>query len=248
VEVSWTLGKMVLYASSEVPMPSDGALAVGFGSNEPGIPKDFQYPGGTFHPYESESNWHRLFVENPQRVPAFFMMMFIFSFIIGIVIGKERRASVLKFVMKPFTRKQGKDPLHRRRGRSFPAKLFGLGGNQSYERVDLENPDAMNDFELEEQYPDSSDNEHSDSSDGSRFGRTSGWATPQVKPDSAGYLGTAVGGDMLAQGAGLGLGAQSALNRGGLLSRTDSRERIRSRANSPKRREGRKKQDESFDA
>jgi Golgi apyrase len=248
VEVSWTLGKMVLYASSEVPMPSDDALAVGFGSNEPGIPKNFQFPGGTFHPYESESNWHRLFIENPQRVPAFFMMMFIFGFIIAIIIGKERRASVRKFVMKPFTRKQGKDPLHRRRGRSFPAKLFGLGGNQSYERVDLENPDATNDFELEEQFPESSDNEHSDSSDGSRFGRTSGWRTPQVATEGAGYFGTAVGGDVLTHGAGLGLVAQSALNRGGLLSRTDSREQMRSRANSPKRREGRKKQDESFDA
>ncbi|EXJ91915.1 apyrase [Capronia epimyces CBS 606.96] len=45
-EVSWTLGKMVLYASAEVPSAREGELPVGFGSNVPGIPKDFQYPGG----------------------------------------------------------------------------------------------------------------------------------------------------------------------------------------------------------
>lgn len=49
VEISWTLGKMVLYASSMVP-PSNAAIeAVGFGSNIPGIavPNDWKYPGGT---------------------------------------------------------------------------------------------------------------------------------------------------------------------------------------------------------
>ncbi|KAF2829179.1 hypothetical protein CC86DRAFT_345703 [Ophiobolus disseminans] len=239
VEVSWTLGKMVLYASSEVSMPSEDALAVGFGSNEPGIPKDFQYPGGTFHLYESASNWHRLFIEHPQKIPAFFLVFFIFCFIIGLIIGKERRARVWKFVMKPFTRPIGKDPLHRRRGRSLPiAKLFGLGGNQSYERVDLENPDAANDFELEQTYLHSSDDELSDGSNG----HTSGWATPQINKDAPGYFG---GGDVLSQGAGLGLGLSPAraFDRGGLMSRTDSRERIRSRASSPKRR-GKKVADE----
>lgn len=246
VEVSWTLGKMVLYASSEIPMPSENALAVGFGSNEPGIPKDFQYPGGTFHPYESDNDWHRLFIEHPQKIPAFFIMIFIFFFITGLIIGKERRARVKKFVMTPFTRKQGKDPLHRRRGRSFPAKLFGLGGNQSYERVDLENPDANNDFELEDTYLDSSDNELSDSSEGSKFGRTSGWATPQHKPEGGAYFSKPLPGDVVSQGAGLGLGLApgSAFERGGLMSRTDSRERMRSRASSPKRREGKKMVDE----
>ncbi|OQV09609.1 hypothetical protein CLAIMM_13714 isoform 2 [Cladophialophora immunda] len=45
-EVSWTMGKMLLYASAEIPPGSDGDLPVGFGSNVPGIPEDFQYPGG----------------------------------------------------------------------------------------------------------------------------------------------------------------------------------------------------------
>lgn len=49
-EVSWTLGKMVLYAASQIPPASDDTLAVGFGSNEPGIPKDFQFAGGDADP------------------------------------------------------------------------------------------------------------------------------------------------------------------------------------------------------
>lgn len=241
VEVSWTLGKMVLYASSEVPLPSENALAVGFGSNVPGIPGDFQYPGGIAHPYESDNNWHRLFVENPSRIPSFFIMIFIFVFIIGLILGKERRSLVYKFVSKPFTQKQGKDPLHRRRERGFFAKLLGLrSGAQTYERVDLEDGEAVNDFELEETYLDSSDNEQSDSSEGSRLGRTSGWATPSIKKDAAtaqSYF-TPAGAEVLNHAAGLGLGPQNAFDRTGLMSRTDSRERIRSRANSPKRSKG----------
>ncbi|KAI9825366.1 MAG: Golgi apyrase [Phylliscum demangeonii] len=42
VELSWTLGKMLLYAASQTPA-RPGALPVGFGSNVPGVPADFQY-------------------------------------------------------------------------------------------------------------------------------------------------------------------------------------------------------------
>lgn len=241
VEVSWTLGKMVLYASSEVPPPTEQALAVGFGSNVPGIPADFQYPGGTPVPFQSDNDWHRLFVENPQRIPAFFVMVIIIVVIFCLVLGKERRASVRKSLASLLPKKQGKDPLHRRR-RGFPMKLFGLGtsSSQTYERVDLEDGTAANEFELEETYLDSSDNELSDSSDGSKLGRTSGWATPQTKteqPGASSYFGNA-GSDVLTQGVGLGLGPQSAFNRAGLLSRSESSERIRSRASSPKRAKG----------
>ncbi|KAF2129273.1 hypothetical protein P153DRAFT_16447 [Dothidotthia symphoricarpi CBS 119687] len=236
VEVSWTLGKMVLYASSEIPPPSEKALAVGFGSNVAGIPSDFQYPGGAYLPHsaqDDESVWHRLFIKNPSRIPAFFIMVFIMFFIMGIILGRERRASVRKTISALFTKKPGKTaPQHRRR-RGFPGKLFGLGSSSSsaptYERVDLEDGTAdPNTFELDEQYVDSSDNEFSDSSEGSKIGLTSGWATPQIKEPvgTQGYFGTA---DVLSAGAGLGL------RPGGLLSRTDSRERIRSRASSPKR-------------
>lgn len=243
IEVSWTLGKMVLYASSEVPPPDEQALAVGFGSNVAGIPADFQYPGGTPLVYESDNDWHRLFVENPQRIPAFFIMIFMIIFIFCLILGKERRATALKSLLHLLPKKQGKDPLHRRRRGGFPPlKMFGLGAsalsNPTYERVDLEEGGSTaNDFELQEAYLDSSDdNELSDSSDGSKLGRTSGWATPQMKVDSTppapgSYFGS---GDVLAQGVGLGLGP-SAFNRAGLMARTESSDRVRSRASSPKR-------------
>ncbi|KAI0622843.1 nucleoside diphosphatase protein [Pyrenophora tritici-repentis] len=211
VEVSWTLGKMVLYASSEIPPPTEQALAVGFGSNAPGIPSDFQYPGGTPTPYESDSDWHRLF---------------------------EKRKAAAQTFAKFFKPKHGKDPLHRRRGRSFPAKLFGLRNSSpstNYERVDLEDGDAANEFELDETYIDSSDNDLSDSSDGSKVGVTSGWATPQIKNEVAGatpmYFSAGTAGDAVREGTGLGLGPPGAFE----LGRTYSRERIKSRASSPKR-------------
>jgi len=240
MEVSWTLGKMVLYASSEIPLPDEKALAVGFGSNVPGIPANFQYPGGIPIAYESDNDWHRLFVENPQRIPAFFIMMFMVIFIICLILGKERRATVLKSFTSFLPKKRGKDPLHRRR-RGFPLKMFGLGSSssgQTYERVDLEDGTAASEFELEETHLDSSDNELSDSSDGSRLGRTSGWATPQTKTDALGASPFSGAGDVVTQGVGLGTGPQNAFNRVGLMSRADSSERIRSRASSPKRAKG----------
>jgi Golgi nucleoside diphosphatase len=45
-EVSWTMGKMLLYASAEIPPASEDVLPVGFGSNVAGVPDDFQYPSG----------------------------------------------------------------------------------------------------------------------------------------------------------------------------------------------------------
>lgn len=239
IELSWTLGKMVLYASSEIPPPSEEALAVGFGSNALGIPADFQYPGGTPKAYESESNWHRLFVEHPQQIPGFFIMIFIIVVIFCLILGKERRSAVKQSISRIFNSKQGKDPLHRRRGRSFPAKFFGFGGSSSanqqpYERVDLEDGELANEFELEETHLDSSDNELSDSSEESKLGRTSGWATPQIKtePVSApSYFGSTTG-ELARDGMGLGLGLPGGAFE---LSRTVSRERIKSRTSSPKR-------------
>jgi Golgi apyrase len=253
VEVSWTLGKMVLYASSEIPLPSEKALAVGFGSNVKGIPEDFQYPGGVPRPYESDDDWHRLFVDHPERIPAFFIMIFIFIVIFCLILGKEKRSAAKQSIKNIFARKQGKDPLHRKRGRGLAGKLFGsLGGSSglgtNYERVDLEDGDAVNEFELEEAYIDSSDEENalSDSSEGSKVGKTSGWATPRITTEAdvgapSYFSGAPAGAEVLNQGVGLGLGPPGRID---VLTRTISRERIKSRANSPKRGYGMSKLDE----
>lgn len=233
IEVSWTLGKMVLYASSEVPPPSTEALAVGFGSNQAGIPSDFQYPGGSYASHSNDWQDH-LFAENPRRVPGFLifvLILFIFGFILC---GRDRRKSAFAKISRVFGRghNHGHKPTSLGRRRGFPGKLFGLRSNNAplYERVLEDGPStATNDFELGS-YSDASDNDHSDSSaDGkAQIGRTSGWATPQI----IGGNGTSSDAeDIVAQGTSLGIG------RGGYLARTDSRERlaVRSRASSPRR-------------
>ncbi|KAF2688247.1 hypothetical protein K458DRAFT_385811 [Lentithecium fluviatile CBS 122367] len=253
VELSWTLGKMILYASSEVPAPSTEALAVGFGSNEPGIPADFQYPGGAYNPYIGSDDWHNgLFSENPRRIPGFLIFVLI-VFVIGYTMcGHERRKAARHKIARMFGAGSRHTSLRRRRG--FAGKLFGLRSTPSYDRI-LEEGEASNDFELAS-YSDASDNDHSDSSDGSRIGRTSGWATPQIKAGMAepatpaAYLES--GRDVMAQGVGLGLeppgGFSNPIERGGLMARTDSRERIAggrfSRASSPRRKSPMSKLDE----
>ncbi|KAF2473853.1 uncharacterized protein BDR25DRAFT_301943 [Lindgomyces ingoldianus] len=242
IEVSWTLGKMVLYASSEVPAPSTEALAVGFGSNDPGIPDDFQFPGGEYRQY-GDDDWHdHLFSENPRRIPGFLIFVLI-VFVIGFMLcGREGRKSARQKVLHLFGGGGRPGSLRRRRG--FPGKIFGLSSTPSYERV-LESGEGADDFELGS-FDSTSDNDHSDSSEGSRIGRTSGWATPQIKasvvdPGTPSFY--EPGRDIIGQGAGLGLGPPSMfsnpIERGGLMARTDSRERLaggkRSRASSPSR-------------
>ncbi|KAF2739004.1 hypothetical protein EJ04DRAFT_509159 [Polyplosphaeria fusca] len=247
-EVSWTLGKMVLYASSEISAPSAEALAVGFGSNEPGIPDDFQYPGGSYRAYtKGDEDWHdNLFSDNPRRIPGFLIFVLILVVIGFTLCGRERRKSATQKIVKMFSRRSGGRHASLRRRRGFPGKFFGLGSTPSYER--LESGEAADDFELGSiDSASDNDNEHSDSSDGSRIGRTSGWVTPQIKAGVlAGQPPTPTwetGRDIVTQGQGLGLGPPSlfgnAIDRGGLMSRTDSRERLkdgrRSRNTSPSR-------------
>jgi Golgi nucleoside diphosphatase len=254
VELSWTLGKMVLYASSEVPPTSPEQLAVGFGSNEPGtgLPKDFQHPGGGYLPYDEvtgDDHWHdRLFSEDKRRIPGFFIFLAIILFIGIIACGRDRRKAATNKIVRMLGWGSGKGQRRQassRRRRRFGGKLFGLRNTTpSYERV-LEGGDAVDDFELGPQES-VSDQDYSDSSEGSRVGRTSGWATPQIKAGVAepGNPYFDHGRDVVAQGANLGLAPPVApfanpIDRGGLMSRTDSRERIaggrRSRPSSPAR-------------
>jgi Golgi apyrase len=250
VEVSWTLGKMVLYAASEVPPNATNTLAVGFGANVPGIPSDFQVPGGSHVPLsQAESEWHdRLFSENSRRIPGFMIFTLIVIMICYFTCCNRERKQAFRQKLGEMLGRGGalnrhsgysSSPVQRRRRSFFPGKLFNRGTTtQSYERV-VDDGEAANDFELGSFISDEED--HSDSSEGSaHLGRTSGWATPQFKPDPGTPTFDPPRGDVVAQGSGLGLappgGFANAIDRGGLMSRTDSRERItRSRAASPKR-------------
>ena len=258
MEVSWTLGKMVLYAAGQVPPATSDALAVGFGSNIPGnvLPFDFQVAGSNSNPVpigEEDSLQDSLhdsaeeLAESAQRhskSTGFFLFMVIMLFIGYLFRKRERRMKVVRGFNAALRRnRRPGSPRKGSRGFFGSSKLFGRSSG-NYERV-LEDGEAAGEFELGD--VDSDDNEYSDSSDGSRVGRSSGLMTPGAPPkvnvsfEAANYFeGSPV------QGVGLGLNnVPNAMDRSGLVVRTESRERLstlqmlgagrRSRTGSPTR-------------
>lgn len=119
-EVSWTLGKMLLYASSQIP-PLDPSLPVGFGNNtrDGSLPPNFQYAGPQLPPPFSTaaaaSNrttptetppppeaaaaepathpWHStlLHPSSPRRIPGLLLLLLILLFILFLLCGRDRR-------------------------------------------------------------------------------------------------------------------------------------------------------------
>jgi Golgi nucleoside diphosphatase len=293
-EVSWTLGKIVLYASSQMPAAAV-AMAVGFGSNIKGnaLPPDFQFPSGArltsnatspasstpaTSPASSspaDDDWHdRILASSYSRqIPGILIFLLILVLAVYLYCGRERRLSLWhKFTggRKSQLRKSGG-------GGTFPSlssKFFGNSHSPSYDRV-LEEGDP-DDFELAPYTSHSS----SSSIDGDvgghltqsnlsvttpldhavRTGRTSGLATPGTRglsPDhlrnnspklKGGYFDHSSIHPTAAAGATPDALGISAFERGGLLSRSESREvltapgngvagqRTRSRRASPARR------------
>jgi Golgi nucleoside diphosphatase len=129
-EVSWTLGKMLLYASSQIPPPDGPAsmqkepfLPVGFGTNTPGlsIPADFQEPGGKPFTtpnnlsdsqaspigYDGGGDWHdTLFRDSPRRIPGFVLFLLIICVAMFFLCGRERRKAWTPRM--PFLRRSGR--------------------------------------------------------------------------------------------------------------------------------------------
>lgn len=172
-EVSWTMGKMILYASSQIP-PLGDKSAVGFGSNSvSGIPADFQFAGSVLsssspptistaknstassQPYSDrisdENDWHdTLFMgESPRRIPGFLLFVLIMCLAAFLLCGRDRRKSLYRKIFR------GSPSLHphaRPRKRRFfsPLKVpFFRSSSTSgtYERV-LEDGPAPDRFEL----------------------------------------------------------------------------------------------------
>jgi hypothetical protein len=248
-EVSWTLGKMVLYAAGQIPPSATEAYPVGFGPNLGGGP--FQEAGSNFNPVsiDEEETWSEAAEDLAEKAHSrstsgFLLFMMILIFLGYLFRKRERRMRLYRGINSTFRRSR-RPGSPRKGGRGFfsSTKLFGRNSG-NYERV-MEDGLQANDFELAEADT-SDDNEHSDSSEGSRIGRTSGLATPKmnvVSFDSANYFENAPN-----QSIGLGLnhGGLSAMDRSGLVVRTESRERLgpslqmlgagrRSRAGSPTR-------------
>lgn len=238
-EVSWTLGRMVLYAASQVPPAKTNVLPVGFGSNVPGVPSDFQYAAsrhtsasisnvtrehGSHQATESDieaETWRdSLFEGNtPRRIPGFLLFVFILGFAIFLLCGRDRRSRIRYKLLPQFSRG---NRFSRRRG-IFSTKHPLVSSRQPdtsvHERLLESGMSAPGDFELSS-VDGESDNEYSDSC-GSKTGKASGWATPTSRIAKPKF------GDSEFQGLGLGFGSTfTALNRSrsGLLGRFESRE------------------------
>ena len=224
VEVSWTLGKMVLYAAGQIP--SNGKpLPVGFGSNVgSGTPEDF-VPAGSIPLFpvtgtegdddDDDDDDDLLGAAKPSHRSIFIIFVILLLVAVFLLRKPEWRRKLFSL-----GRGRRSGPSRKpSRGFSLASKLFGRGSHH-YERV-MEEGEAA-EFELNG--VDSDENEQSDSSEGSRAGRASGLTTPKLQAEQ--FAGE--------------LQPPSAMDRRGLAVRTESRERLagvgrRSRAGSPQR-------------
>lgn len=237
-EVSWTLGKMVLYAAGQIPPSNKDALPVGFGNNVGAT--EWQYAGSNSAPYPSgdDESWTEISEDIADRAHAKFSSFFIFLLVIALVgyifRKRDRRQWLYRGVNNTLrrNRRPGSPKTKNRPSFFSTGKLWGRQTSH-YERV-LEDGEAANEFELQD--VDSSDeNETSDSSESSRMGRTSGLATPKMNVmfnDS--YFDSQQNSNNHSQhqNVELGLKAHSGLvppnafSRSGLVVRTESRERL----------------------
>jgi Golgi nucleoside diphosphatase len=231
-EVSWTLGKAVLYASSQVP-PAGNTLPVGFGSNVPGIPPDFQYPASPRLPIpvndmpqsanNTSEHWHDALFDgdSPRRIPGVFLFAFIVVMALFFLCGRERRVRAYRRLYRSLGRSGGS---HRKRGGGlsiFGRKIPWFGRRTpSYDRV-LE--EGMRDFELGDSTSDS---------DGDSFDATSGTTPVGLSKSSSSVWGNnqtlKYGFDNTSTqslGSGLEIGL-SPYDRNGLVIRTESRDRL----------------------
>jgi golgi apyrase len=199
-EISWTLGKILLYASSDIPA-AEGALPVGFGSNEPGIPADFHYPGGggrlaTISDTDGQSLTDTIFSsDSSHRIPGFLFFFLIILIGCFYLCGRERRSRFVNSIFGP----------SRRKGRGWATYIPFLSSAHTinYERVLEDGHDDLDDpaeFELGDLGAD-------DNNDLGRNGTAAGWDSPRRTPQ-------------------LGLLSPEALDREGLAVRTESRERL----------------------
>lgn len=177
-EVSWTMGKMVLYAAADVPSAHDNDLPVGFGSNVKGVPADFQMPGGGLlqpgsHNVPSDSLTDKITdtlfdSDTPHRIPGF--LLFVIIIFLGVFYYRRRTGGT------------GTSSTHTKK--TLPSILASLSRVLGIHRKSPERDKALeegnqrlydpNDFELGAM--DSSDE---DTATGSKV--ASGYASPNVR-------------------------------------------------------------------
>ncbi|KAI1822238.1 nucleoside phosphatase family-domain-containing protein [Xylaria intraflava] len=215
MEISWTLGKMVLYAAGQIPPQDDYSLPVGFGSNTKAIPVDFQHAGSTYNSssVDDKNGWSDTAEDlidhaKSKSASGIFIIIALFIALLFIFRKRDRRMRlysrinhVLRRPRRPGTPRKTSGGLS-----ALRSKLFGIRPHH-YERV-MEEGD-IDQVELGET---SSDDDHSESSSGTRFGRPFGISTPKLNVESFDDLKKAM--------------PSHAIDRSGLVVRTESRERL----------------------
>ncbi|KAJ0425663.1 nucleoside phosphatase family-domain-containing protein [Aspergillus carlsbadensis] len=249
-EVSWTLGKIVLYAASEVPVKTEEALPVGFGSNAAGVPSDFQYPSAQLLPNPEplhEETWQDTLFDgsSSRRIPGFILFIFIIILATFFLCGRSRRLRLYHKISNLFKRGRGSHLPQRKRKASGAVKPSFFGQRSpSYERI-LE--EGIQDIELGGSDSSRSSFDPVSDSDTTAFlppKRASSWghsSPSRLKFDHDNSSSATIG---------LGITAApgiSAIDRAGLVVRTESRDHLtpialgpttngrRSRAASPSR-------------
>jgi len=117
IEVSWTLGKMVLYASSTIngahPHAENGQVGVehmvGFGPNNDRLYTDgeFYAPSGSVVPISS-GPFSRLRGSFGHRIPGLLLMLTMVCVVVWLLIGKDGRNRVLESTTRKWFRKRRK--------------------------------------------------------------------------------------------------------------------------------------------
>ncbi|KAL4776754.1 nucleoside phosphatase family-domain-containing protein [Aspergillus nidulans var. acristatus] len=250
-EVSWTLGKMVLYAASQVPVETAESLPVGFGSNVAGVPSDFQYPSAELLPNPETlhgESWQDALLDgnSSRRIPGIILFVLIIILALFLLCGRTRRLKVYHKVNNLFSCGRGPRLIQqRKRKASAPIKPSFFGQRApSYERI-LE--EGAQDIELVGSESSRSSYDHLSDTDSTAFlppKRTPSWgqsspARPHFNQDNSSSATVGLG---ISAAPGL-----SSIDRNGLVVRTESRDHLapialgpttngrRSRAPSPSR-------------
>lgn len=223
VEVSWTLGKMILYAAGQIP-PGASKLPVGFGSNVAAeVPPDFEHAGSSplsadpfseKHDSDAQEN-----ASSGNQVIYNVLGLMVVIMILVYVFGKPDRRRMISRTITHWRRQSGRKS---RRRENLIDRVFGRR-SANYERVQEEGDTAQ--YELD------GPSDDLDCSDGEGLRGNKTFGATNSKADV----------ERLDQGRTL-----SVLDRTGLVIRTESRERLstnlqmlnagrRSRAGSPTR-------------
>lgn len=223
VEVSWTLGKMVLYASGQIS-PAQSSLPVGFGSNVASkTAPDFEHAGSTPLSLDSYSDSQDSSAEdgsvatrNMYGILGLMMVAVLLAVVLRRPDPRRRLLSIFPWGRRHSSRKP-------RRGFGLVTKLFGRS-TPNYERI-IEQGEADG-YELDGNCEDTDGSDNSEPFHGNRYGGAGASKVILNRVDD---------------------GQQpSAMDRAGLVIRTESRERLtpnlqmlnagrRSRAGSPTR-------------